>query len=234
VNRRAKVYVSAVTAIAAGLLAWLLPSLDLADGPKAIAFALVALLASTFKVRIPGFNGHYSLNFLVLLASLWELSVAEILLMAAACGVMQSCWRAARRPQLVQVAFNSANVVLSMAGAWAIFRLFSHLPEEWRFLAGGLAAGVYYLVNGGLTTAVLRLVQGGGMKQIWEHWNFYALPYSVLGSTMATGWMVLRGQSHPQGMLVAVLALYFLFRVVRKSLSEQDLLGLRAPSVSCD
>jgi hypothetical protein len=81
-------------------------------------FLLVSLLASIFKVRIPGLTGTYSLNFVVMLAAVTELSRAELLIIAIGCAVIQSYWRYSRRPQLLQVAFNTSNLVISAAGAY--------------------------------------------------------------------------------------------------------------------
>jgi hypothetical protein len=222
VNPRMKIYISAIVGLAIVLISWSLPELRVTNGPMLTGFVLVALLASTLKVRIPGLDGHYSLNFLVLLASLWELSAGEIFLMAAACGVTQSYWRAARRPQLVQVAFNASNVVVSMAVARMLFLLLAGLPEPWLILAGGLAAAGHYTVNGLLTSVVLCLVQDQPLQQIWRHWNGYVLPYTLLGSVLAAVWMLIRGRNDVVGLVTGVVVLYLLFRIVQKSLTPPD------------
>ena len=119
----------------------------------------------------------------------------------------QSYWRAAQTPRLEQVAFNAANMVISIAGAFAIFHAFPFLSEDWRFLSVGLAALGYYILNTGLTAAVLCLAEGGTLRRIWAHWNFYTLPYYLLGSTLAIAWVFRGRQIHWQGALIAALFL---------------------------
>ena len=95
-----------------------------------------------------------------------------------------------------------------------------------------LAATGYFFLNDGLTSIVLCLIEGKGLKQIRMHWKFYVLPYTLLGSTLATGWMLLRGQIPPEEMQIAGLVIYSLYCVLRRSISEQGVLGLRASSAN--
>ena len=220
-NWRTWLYVAVVAGVAAVLLVASLFHLHISDPVRFGGFALTALLASTFKVRIPTLDGTYSVSFLILLSAVYELEVGELLLIALGSAVVQSYWRAAERPQLVQVVFNASNVVISVAGAYGLYAL--HLwPADWLFLSGGLAALGFYILNTGLTSVVLSLVHGGSLKQVWEHWNFYTLPYYLLGSTLSSAWTFCSRQVHWQGMVVVVLVLYLLFRLLRGFVSAQQ------------
>lgn len=221
-DRHTRTYVALVVIVAAVLLAVLLPHASISDPLRFGGFLLVALLASVFKVRIPGLTGTYSLGFVVLLAAVSELSLAEVLGIALACAVAQSYWRAARRPQLVQVVFNAANLVISVAGASAVFHASRFWSEDWLFLSVGLAALGYYVLNTGLTAAVLCLVEGGTLRRMWAHWNFYTLPYCLLGCTLAMAWVFCSRQIHWQGALIAAFLLYQVFRLMRGFVSFQQ------------
>jgi hypothetical protein len=215
-----------MAAVAAGLLVASLLHPHISDPVRFAAFALTALLASAFRVRIAPLDGTYSLSFLVLLSAVYELEMGELLLVALGSAVVQSYWRAAKRPQLIQVVFNAANVAISVAGAYGLYTL--HLwPADWLFLSGGLAALGFYILNTGLTSAVLSLVHGGSLKQVWGHWNFYTLPYYLLGSTLSSAWTFCSRQFHWQEMVVIVLTLYLLFRLLRSFVSTQQASGAR-------
>ncbi len=216
-NSKTKAYVALVACVAGIIAMFSVLRLDFPDPFRFGGFLLIATLASTFKVRIPGLEGIYSLNFVVILAALSEMGLIQLLILAAACAVTQSYWRAARTPKLEQMAFNTSNLVISVAGAYAIFHLTSIWPEEWRFLSVALAAIGYYVLNTGMTAIVLSLVQGGGLKQVWDQWTIYTLPYYLLGSTLASTWTFCNRYSRFQGALLSVLLLCCIYNLFRKS-----------------
>ena len=181
-NRLTQIFVASISVAAAVLLVLFALHLRISDPARFSAYALTALLASTFRVRIPALNGTYSLSFLVLLAAVYELQLGELLIIALVSAVVQSYWNAAARPLAIQVAFNVSNLTLSVAGAYGLYAL--HLwSADWIFLSGGLAALGFYVLNTGLTSMVLSLVKGGSLGQVWSHWNLYTLPYYLLGSS---------------------------------------------------
>jgi MASE9 protein len=223
-NRTTRIYVALVVTVATVLAAISLSRINVHDPLRSGGFLLVSLLASIFKVRIPGLTGIYSVNFIVMLAAVTEISGAELVIIAMGCAVIQSYWRAARRPQPVQVAFNASNLVISVAGAYALFHAFSFWPDEWLFMPVALAAAGYYILNTGLTAVVLCLAEGKTLPQIWDHWTLYTLPYFLLGSTLSCAWTFCSRQVHWQGMLVVVPGLYLLFRLFRSFVSTQQAL----------
>ena len=82
----------------------------------------LAVLASTLKIRLPYVQGTLTPAFVLLLATIAQLSLAETAVMAAVVGVVQVLWRPAR-PMLAQVLFNPACLALSAALAWVVSRI---------------------------------------------------------------------------------------------------------------
>ena len=221
-SRNARIFVTLVCAFAALLAVVCLPGLEISSPVRFSGFLLLSLVSSAFKVRIPGIDGMYSLNFIVMLAAVTELAWAELVLIALGCAVTQSYWRAAVRPQLIQIAFNASNLAISISGAYAIFHTSMFWPDGWLFLSGALAALGFYALNTGLTAVVLCLVEDKGLKQMWAHWNLYTLPYYLLGSTLSTAWTFCCQQVPWQGALLFALLLYLIFRVFRRSVSLEE------------
>src|SRR3954452_8110166 len=118
--RAAKQFASTIIltgAISIGFAAalWTSPSLL-----QFLACLCLALLGSTFKVKLPGMEGCISPSFIPLLFAAGTMSWQETIVMASAAGVLQSLWRAKKRPQIVQVLFNGANLATAMGCAYGI------------------------------------------------------------------------------------------------------------------
>src|SRR5882762_4866750 len=71
-----------------------------ADPVRFTIYLLLALVASTLKVRLPGLTGTLSLNFLFILIGVSQLSFSETLALGAVATVMQCVWKNRTRPGL--------------------------------------------------------------------------------------------------------------------------------------
>src|ERR1700730_13627192 len=111
-------------------------------------YLLLALVASTLKVRLPGLTGTISLNFLFILIGLSQLSFSETLALGAIATLMQCVWRSRVRPRIPQVLFNIAALTMAVTSAHFIY----HLPQI-RQVNGrmpvllALAACFFFLTN---------------------------------------------------------------------------------------
>src|SRR5437868_11617587 len=80
------------------------------DVLKFACYLLIAMLASTMKVRLPGIESTMSVHFLFVLLAVLELSLAETLVIGCAAALLQSFWKTKHHPEAIKVVFN----VLSM------------------------------------------------------------------------------------------------------------------------
>jgi hypothetical protein len=113
VTRGAKVYIDAVIAagtvtVASAVLYW--KSASLLDFS---IFVFLFVGAATLKCRVPGVTGTYSPVFFFALLGSTVLSFSEVAIASALAGIVQSFFRARRRPSLAQVCFNASNLALS-------------------------------------------------------------------------------------------------------------------------
>src|SRR5260370_33381022 len=125
--KTAKFYTTSVAFIGLALLAGCLMALwQPTDPTRFVSYLAVAILASTFKIRLPGIKGTISINFLLILMAISSLSLDEALIIGCSATAVQCYWGASKRPMNIQVAFNLGSVSISVAGAWGVRALLGH------------------------------------------------------------------------------------------------------------
>src|SRR5713226_1484089 len=122
---KAKIFVAlaivpGVTMLALGISHW-----ECADSVRFTIYLLLALVASTLKVRLPGITGTMSLNFLFILMGVSQLSFAETLALGAIATVMQCVWSSRTRPSIPQVLFNISALTMAITSTHFMY----HLPQ---------------------------------------------------------------------------------------------------------
>jgi len=177
-----------------------------------LAYLAVALIASTLKVKLPGMRGTISLNFVVVLVSIADLELGQAMLISALAGMAQSCWLPAKRPTAGQVAFNTCSLVISTAFAYTVGH-FALGKDSGASVALPLAAstGAFFLVNTGLVSGVLSLINHESLSKTWHRCYFWCLPYYLIGSAAASI-VVIAGRSNgwaPSLLVLPVLALVY-------------------------
>ena len=115
---KAKIYIGVIVVLGFTLLTGVLmlqPRFP--DLPRYLSYLLLALLASTLKVRLPGITGTISVNFLFILIGIANFTESESLTLGGAAILIQCLWRTRCRPRSVQVAFNVAALTISIEAA---------------------------------------------------------------------------------------------------------------------
>ena len=183
----AKLYIGLVIALGFSLLAGcLLLQGQFPELPRYFSYLLLAVLASTLKVRLPGITGTMSVNFLFILIGVADLTLAETLAMGCAATVIQCVWRTQRRPRLVQATFNIAALILSIGVAYQVSHFILALARTQSLCTLlVLAACSYFVSNTLLISGVLCLVEGKPLKKIWQQCFLWTFPYYLVGSAIA-------------------------------------------------
>jgi hypothetical protein len=184
-GKAAKCYIYSVIAAGGCVLAVALMNWSSPDFPLWAIYLLLAVLASAVKLRLPGMDGTYSLNFLFLLYGIAHFSLAETLIAGCAGAVAQSLLNSKKRSSLIQVLFNTANVTLSVSLCFLIARV---------WLAPGMAqyhpavmvmvACAYFIVNTVLVSGVLSLLQSKPLAEVCSKWYVWSFPYYLVGVTL--------------------------------------------------
>src|SRR5207245_2839170 len=133
--------------------------------------------------RLPGLTSTISVTFVVFLVALVELSYAEVIFIATVATMVQTVWKAKRTPRLVQMAFNSACMVLSVSAAYVVCRVFLESTLASSILALLLVATLLlYGSNTVLVAAVMCLAEHKPMRSIWQQCYFWSFPYYLVGA----------------------------------------------------
>ena len=209
---RARMYIGAVTAAAVGVLVLALFNWQPADPVLFLGYLALALVTSTWKVRLPHMTGTISVNFVMTLFAIATLSLAEALILGAAGAIAQSLWRPARRPRAVQVVFNASCFVLSTTLAFGFSRIFlTSFTGQSVVLLLGLATALLYTLNTVLVAAVLCLVENRPVLGLWRNCYYWSFPFYLVGAS-AAGLMVAVSRSSgwmPELFVLPLMALVF-------------------------
>ncbi len=182
---QAKLFVGFV--IAAGAVVLLLTCLigdhELTQPSHFLQCLILALLASTFKIRLPGINNSIAANFVLFLIAVDRLRFDEVLILAFLSCLLQCVWRPRTKPKAVQVLFSLGSTTISIALA---FELTSGLRAVGAVLPElMLASAVFFVVNSALTSAVVAMVRDQPILEIWRNCHRWAFPYHLIGSILA-------------------------------------------------
>jgi hypothetical protein len=146
---------------------------------------LLALVASTMKVRLPGITGTISVNFLFILIAIAVFTFSETVLLAAASCIVQCLWRTKSRPKIVQVSFNVAVLSISSGASYRLSHLFAGPAAHLTALLA-VAAAFYFTADTMLISGVLSLVQGKSLFTVWQQCYLWSFPYYLAGAAIAS------------------------------------------------
>lgn len=206
---KAKSYIACTVAIGLAILAAAIFRWPSSDVPRYLTYFLLGLVASTLKVRLPGIEGTMSVNFLFILIGVAEFSFSETVALACAAAVIQSFWKAKRRPMPVQVIFNAACLAISSGLAYSAshFALAAANANSLPVLMA-LAASLFFVTNTGLVATVVCLVEERPLKEAWERCYSSAFPYYLVGAAIAG---LISVSSRSAGWKVSLLALPLMY-----------------------
>jgi hypothetical protein len=229
--RAARRYVAAV--VAAGLLLLFAAAINWQSQSLArfVTYLAVATYASTLKIRLPGMHGTLTPAFVLLLASIADLSLPETVSMAAVLGLVQVMWRCKQRPTLAQMLFNPACLAVSAAFAYGLSRV-ALAPWLGQSVVAVLVAATMalYGCNTLLVGAVLALIEGKPLGSAWQLCYFWSLPYYLVGAA-AAGIMTATSRTvdWPASLLILPLMglVYISYRVQLQQAVDR---GVQAPA----
>lgn len=184
-----------------------------ADWLKFVCYLLIAVLASTMKVRLPGMDSSMSVHFLFVLLGVLELSLPETLIIGCGTALVQSTWKTKDRPEAIKVLFNV--VGLTAPSIYITYHAYhfsaAHLLKNTPLLLV-IAAFTYFLTNTLPVSVVISLSEKISLHRIWTETFFWSLPYYLVGaalvglinySTRYVGW---------ENALLIVPVMYWVYR----------------------
>jgi hypothetical protein len=213
---RAKLYIATIATFAAAILTVVAVRWNSENFVRFILFFGLAMVASTMKIRLPGFKTTISINFVFILMGLALFSFGETILIGLGGALVQSLWKTQQRPKAVQVLFNAACLTVCTAAAfWTSHAVPAMLGLSSMAVMMVLGACVYLLLNTGLVSLVISLAEGRSLKEIWSSCYEWTFPYFLAGAAAAG---LACGASHGTNLGVALLvvsAMYLVYAYYR-------------------
>jgi hypothetical protein len=173
-----------------------------------LQFLVLAILASTFKIRLPGMEGTISLNFVMFLIGISTLTLTETVLMASVAMLVQSVWRSKKRPKVLQILFNVSALAISVTGAYLASQT---RQAQTQVPALVVAAIVLFVLNTWLVSLVVALTSGESIMGIWRNCNQWTFLYYLMGSgvsVLVIGYSRVVGWEQALAMLPAAYLIY--------------------------
>lgn len=186
--KKTQYYVGSIIMAGAVLLLASLAGLAPESYPVFLICLGVAAVLSPLKLRLPGMEGTYAPSFVPILYGIAHLSLPETLLIGVTVALAGSYINAQKKPLPVQVAFNGGNLALSIGICFlvaGILRQSGGLSAPVPAVAV-LLAGLYFVVNTGLVSGVLSLLQGKTLAEVSSSWYLWTLPYYLTGAAAVT------------------------------------------------
>lgn len=209
---QAKAYIATITAVATAVLVVVAARWNSENLGHFAQFFALAMVASAMKIRLPGFKTTISINFVFILIGIALFSFSETVLIGLGGALVQSLWNTQSRPKPVQVLFNGACLTVCTAAAfWGSHGILAALGLDSLAAMMVLGACLYVVLNTGLISLVIALVEGQSMKQAWPSCFEWTFPYFLVGAAVA-GLASAAGHGANWGVtLLVVPVMYFVY-----------------------
>jgi len=233
----ARIYIAGMAVAALACFALSFFDLHSSDPVKFVCYLIAALLASCFKVSLPGIEGTLSMNFLFTLVGVLEMSLPETLLIGLVSTLAQFYWRPARQLKPVQLVFNLSQVTLCGAAAYGAYQLVSHyvLRGHWQGLsplALVAAAITHFLFGTAAMSAIIGLTEDKPVAGVWSESFLWLFPYYMVGAAIAGFVSFLNRHIGWQASLLVLPPIYLLYRSYRLYLGKLETEKEHAEKVS--
>src|SRR5258708_30375440 len=128
-------------------------------------------------------QGNISISFVIALIAIAQLTLTESLVVGVLATLVQCFWRTRKSPTPVQVLFNISTLVVSVVLAFGVLDALRNAGAVIPGLRG--AALLFFIVNTGLVSLVLALLNSQSAVSIWRNCHRWAFPYYVAGAVVA-------------------------------------------------
>jgi len=218
----AKAFIAIMAVAALGCLLFAVTHWQSTDPVKFLCYLVVALLASSLKIKLPGINGTMSVNFLFILLGVLELSFAETLVIGFAAVLVQCYWKPAHGPQPIHVIFNMSQLPVGTAISYGTYVAVSHRLSGALPLALLLVAITYFVFNTMAMAIIIRLTERKPILKVWSECYFWSLPYYLVGAAIVGLVNFLNRHIGWQSSLLVLPPVYLMYRSYRLYLGKLE------------
>ncbi|MGP0071561.1 MAG: HD domain-containing phosphohydrolase [Bryobacteraceae bacterium] len=156
--------------------------------PRFLVYLLLALATSRMKVVFPGVQGTISLNFVLIMLGLVELSAPQTMFLAIAGIAAQTFWHVKGKGslKLLHLLFNTTSIALAVVVATWMYRKpwFANVPHG-EFLQLMLAGVGYFVVNLVTLATVIALTEAQNLQSVIRSFCDWTFCYYLVGVSLA-------------------------------------------------
>ncbi len=182
---RAKLFIVITAAAGMAIAAQAFVHCHTSNPIRFFTYLAFAILASRWKVRLPGIDGTMSMNFLFVLWGILEVSLAETLIVGCAAVLAQCLWTPWQPNRVAKIIFNVFGMMANAVAAsfWVYHYANSSLGDSVP-LSLVWAATAYFFANTLLVTTIVVLTEKKSFREIWAGCFFWSFPYYQAGAAI--------------------------------------------------
>ncbi len=212
-NKSSKFFIAIVTVASLVALAASIATATWDHPTRFVMMLILTLIASRFKVTLPGVEGNLSVNLPFLLVAAVQLGAGEAIILALVSTLVQSMAMPMNGRKFTQMQFNCATIMLATAAAqFASSTSNSLIPAS--SMAVVAASVAYLVINVGLVGTIIGLSDGrsvfGTIGQVFSltfpHFVLAAGVAHMITSTASLSW------TGAVGALVVMILVYVSYR----------------------
>src|ERR1700688_3260843 len=210
---RARLFIGATAALGMWALAHALLHWQSVDLARFVCYLLVAVLASSLKVQLPGIDGTMSVNFLFILLSVLELNLPETLVLGCTATLAQCLFGTRQKLVPIKIVFN---VFGMMANAIVVSYFAYHSLQ--RVLGAGtlpllvITALIFFVANTVPIAVVISLTEGKPAHKVWADCHFWSFPFYMVGAAVVFAVGFVSKQVGWQTSLLVLPLVYWIYR----------------------
>ncbi|MFN0165790.1 MAG: ATP-binding protein [Bryobacteraceae bacterium] len=221
---KAKLYVYLMTLLGAAALVSGFARWESRDPIRFLIYLVFGLATSSMKISLPSISGTLSVNFLVVLLGIVELSVGETLILGCSSFVFQYLWRTRENREPVKILFNCANAAASILVADRVFHAnwLRDIANVQFPLMLALTVCVYFLMNTGSIAIILALTQKKPLIRIWLDCYFWSFPYYLIGASIVALYSFVNRLMGWQALALVLPVIYVIYTSYRGYLAKLE------------
>jgi len=177
------VMIAGCTCLAQALAGWRIGEESLL---KLAIYVVAGVFAADLKIRLPGILGTLSMNYVVVIVALQDLSLGSAVIVGITSTLGQCLIHASERPKWFQVLFSVAGIpVPVMAAQIALQSPGLRLVDHTGCIALLVASMAYYAINTVTVAGIISCTTGKALYETWRNSYLWTSPHYLVGGAIA-------------------------------------------------
>ena len=212
-STRARLFIGATAALGIVAVAYAVWHWQGVDPARFVCYLLVAVLASSLKIDLPGIDGTMSVNFLFILLGILELNFPETLILGCTATLAQCLVGTHQKRIPIKIVFN----VFSMMANAIVVSYFAYHGLQ-RVLGAGtlpllvITALIFFVANTVPVAIIISLTEGKPAYKVWTDCHFWSFPFYMVGAAVVFAVGYLSRQVGWQTSLLVLPLIYWVYR----------------------